>query len=81
MGNNKIILIFFGPPGSGKGTQAEMISRDLGLPNISSGELLRREIAGKTKIGKTAVKIVSSGKLVPDEIVKKIIYKRTGGKD
>lgn len=81
MNNNKIILIFFGSPGSGKGTQAEMISRDLGLPNVSSGELLRREIAEKTKIGKAAAKIVSSGKLVSDEIVKKIIYKRTGEKD
>jgi adenylate kinase len=72
----KFILIFLGPPGSGKGTQAEMISKKIKLPTISTGELLREEIRAKTKIGRTVEKIIAKGKYAPEEIIEKIISKR-----
>ena len=76
MKNNKKIIVFFGPPGSGKGTQAEMLSRKTGLPVISPGELFRREQENKTKIGKQITENMSKGELVPDKIVGEIIDKR-----
>jgi len=74
--SNKIFLIFFGPPGSGKGTQVDMLAKKLKLPVICPGELLRHEIGLKTKIGKQVKSLVDLGKLVPDEIVEKIIDQR-----
>ena len=78
---NKTILIFFGPPGSGKGTQAEMISKKFKLPTISTGELLRQEIKDRTKTGKEVEKIISKGKYAPERIIKEIILKRIKNKD
>lgn len=77
----KTILIFFGPPGSGKGTQADMLALKLRLPVISPGELLRYEVNTKTKIGKEVKERLANGKMVPDEIVNKIIDKRLAEKD
>ena len=73
---NKVVLIFFGPPGSGKGTQAEILSEKIKLPIISPGNLLRHEIEKKTKQGKLAEKYVHVGKLVPVEIIEEIMNKR-----
>jgi adenylate kinase len=69
----KTIFIFFGPPGSGKGTQAEMIAKKFKIPRISTGDLLRDEIKQKTKIGKEVEKIMAKGKLVPEKIIKMLI--------
>jgi len=62
-------LILFGPPGSGKGTQSEKIVQQFGLVHLSTGDLLRREIAEKTPLGLEASRFMEKGQLVPDEVV------------
>jgi adenylate kinase len=62
-------LILFGPPGSGKGTQSEKIVEKFGLIHLSTGNLLRQEIAEKTPLGMEAKNIMDKGQLVPDEVV------------
>jgi adenylate kinase len=62
-------LILFGPPGSGKGTQSEKIVEKFGLIHLSTGNLLRQEIADKTALGMQARSFMDKGQLVPDEVV------------
>jgi adenylate kinase len=62
-------LILFGPPGSGKGTQSEQLITKYGLKHLSTGDLLRSEIAQQTPLGLEAKKIMDKGQLVPDEVV------------
>jgi adenylate kinase len=62
-------LILFGPPGSGKGTQSEKIVEKFGLIHLSTGNLLRQEIADKTTLGLAAKNFMDKGQLVPDEVV------------
>jgi len=62
-------LILFGPPGSGKGTQSEKLMEKYGLKHLSTGDLLRSEIANKTVLGLEAKKLMDQGQLVPDEVV------------
>jgi adenylate kinase len=62
-------LILFGPPGSGKGTQSEKIVEKYGLIHLSTGNLLRQEIADKTPLGLEAKNFMDKGQLVPDEVV------------
>ena len=62
-------LILFGPPGSGKGTQSEKIVQQFGLVHLSTGDLLRQEIAAKTALGVQASLFMEKGQLVPDEVV------------
>ena len=62
-------LILFGPPGSGKGTQSEKLITKYGFKHISTGDLLRSEIANKTELGLKAKGFMDEGKLVPDEVV------------
>jgi len=62
-------LILFGPPGSGKGTQSEKLIIKYGLKHLSTGDLLRSEIAQQTALGIEAKKIMDKGQLVPDEVV------------
>jgi adenylate kinase len=62
-------LILFGPPGSGKGTQSEKLIATYGLKHLSTGDLLRNEIAAKTPLGLEAKSIMDKGQLVPDEVV------------
>jgi adenylate kinase len=62
-------LILFGPPGSGKGTQSEKLIARFGLKHLSTGDLLRSEIAQQTPLGMEAKKIMDKGQLVPDEVV------------
>ena len=69
-------IIFLGAPGSGKGTQATMLSSELKIPAISTGEALRREVEQQSDIGKLAKSYMESGKLVPDEVVVGIIKNR-----
>ncbi|MBU0722096.1 nucleoside monophosphate kinase [Patescibacteria group bacterium] len=66
---SKTIIIFFGPPGSGKGTQAEMLAKKTEWKKISTGDLFRAEIADRTKLGKLADKYLKVGKLVPDKVI------------
>ena len=62
-------LILFGPPGSGKGTQSERLVEKYGLVHVSTGNLLREEIAQKTPLGLEAKSFMDKGQLVPDEVV------------
>jgi len=62
-------LILFGPPGSGKGTQSEKLMARFGLKHLSTGDLLRSEIANQTALGQEAKKLMDQGQLVPDEVV------------
>ncbi|MFH1826350.1 MAG: adenylate kinase [bacterium] len=72
-----MILAFFGPPGSGKGTQAKMLAEKLKIPHISLGDLLRAEIRQETEIGKRIKQVMTTGLLVPDEITNELTRQRT----
>jgi len=66
-------LILFGPPGSGKGTQSEKLISKYGLKHLSTGDILRTEIAGQTPLGLAAKSFMDKGQLVPDEVVIEMI--------
>lgn len=62
-------ILLFGPPGVGKGTQAKMLSEELGVPHISTGDILRAAVAEGTDLGKQAKAVMDNGRLVPDDIM------------
>ena len=66
-------VVIFGPPGAGKGTQAQNIAKKFNLHQVSTGDLLREEIKNKTEIGKEIEEIISKGNFATDDIVNKII--------
>lgn len=70
------VLVFMGPPGSGKGTQTDMLAEHLKIPAISAGEILRLEMKNKSGLGETIRKKMDSGRLVPDEIIREVMEKR-----
>jgi adenylate kinase len=74
-------IIMFGPPGAGKGTQAEIISTTLNIPTISTGATLREAMKNGTEMGLKAKSFMDSGKLVPDEVVIGIIEERLQNDD
>jgi adenylate kinase len=69
-------IVIFGPPGSGKGTYASRLMNKLGVPHISTGDLVRAEIRNQTPLGKKIEKYSSSGTLVPDEVITEMLRKR-----
>jgi adenylate kinase len=69
-------IIFLGPQGSGKGTQAELLAKKLNLPNISVGNLFRNHIKNKTELGELAKRIINKGDLMPSELTNEIVIKR-----
>ena len=71
-----MIGIIFGPPGSGKGTQAAKIEEEFGLKHLSTGDILRHEVASGTAVGKEAARIMAAGDLVPDELIVDIVRRR-----
>ena len=71
-----MIGIIFGPPGSGKGTQAAKIETEFGLKHLSTGDILRHEVAAGTTVGKEAARIMAAGDLVPDELIVDIVRRR-----
>ena len=71
-------LIFLGPPGAGKGTQAQRLIDRLGIPQLSTGNILRAAVAARTELGQKAKSLMESGKLVPDEVVNGIINDALG---
>ncbi|NVN97598.1 nucleoside monophosphate kinase, partial [Candidatus Nomurabacteria bacterium] len=71
-----MILVLFGPPGAGKGTQAQFIVETLHIPQISTGDILRAAVKNNTSLGVVAKQIMESGGLVPDEVVLGIVRER-----
>jgi adenylate kinase len=71
-----MIGIIFGPPGSGKGTQAARVERDLGINHLSTGEILRSEVARGTPLGREVGRIMSAGDLVPDDLIVDVVRGR-----
>jgi adenylate kinase len=69
-------IVLLGPPGAGKGTQAKQLALSLGLPHISTGDILRQNVAGATDLGKEAKDYMNKGLLVPDELVTKMLSER-----
>jgi adenylate kinase len=69
-------LILLGPPGAGKGTQAERLREDFGLPHISTGDILRAQVAQGTALGKKAQRYMDAGELVPDDVIVSMIRDR-----
>ncbi len=78
---SELNLILFGPPGAGKGTQADRLRQDFGLPFISTGDMLRANVKEGTELGQEAQKYMDSGDLVPDEVMVKMIAERLQEED
>lgn len=74
-------LILLGAPGAGKGTQAELLTERLGIPSISTGNMLREAIANGTPVGKEAKYYMDSGLLVPDDVILRIVAERVAQSD
>ncbi len=71
-----MFIVFIGPPGAGKGTQAAQLVKLLNIPHVSTGDLLRQAIADGTELGQKASEYMQAGKLVPDELVLGMIDQR-----
>ncbi|MGY8670471.1 MAG: adenylate kinase [Candidatus Poseidoniales archaeon] len=69
-------IVLFGPPGAGKGTQAQRITEETGLPQVSTGDMLRAAVAAKSMTGLAAKSFMNAGQLVPDEIIIALIEQR-----
>ena len=74
-------LVFLGPPGSGKGTQALRVAKELNLTHISTGDLLREAVKNLTNLGRQAEEFMKSGNLVPDELIVKLIEEKISNGD
>ena len=74
-------IVLLGPPGAGKGTQAKIISNELGLPHISSGDLFRENIKGQTELGMLAKGYIDQGELVPDDVTISMVRERLSRPD
>jgi len=74
-------VVLLGPPGAGKGTQAQIVSDKLGLPHISSGDIFRENFKNKTELGKLADGYIKRGELVPDDITIAMIQERLSRSD
>ena len=74
-------IFFLGPPGAGKGTQAQIVCQRLGIPQVSTGDMLRAAIAAGTEMGRKAKEYMDQGQLVPDEVVIGIVKDRLADPD
>ena len=79
--SSQLNLILLGPPGAGKGTQAERLTDDFNLPYIATGEILRAAVRDETELGKIAKSHMDAGELVPDEVVTGVILEAVGRDD
>jgi adenylate kinase len=73
---SELNLILLGPPGAGKGTQADRLREDFGLPLISTGDILRSQVAERTELGNEAKRYMDAGELVPDQVIVGMITDR-----
>jgi adenylate kinase len=78
---SELNLILFGPPGAGKGTQAERLRKDFQLPYIATGEMLRQHVKDDTELGQEAKRYMDSGDLVPDELILAMVRERLQEED
>jgi adenylate kinase len=76
-----VVILLFGPPGSGKGTQAAYMTKVTGYPAISTGEIFRAELKAGSPLGRAVKEIMSSGGLVPDELTNQIVANRLSARD
>jgi adenylate kinase len=74
-------IVFLGPPGAGKGTQASRLAQELGIPHLSTGDLLRAAVAARTPLGREAQGHMDAGRLVPDDLVLQILNERLATPD
>lgn len=74
-------IVFLGPPGAGKGTHAQMLMSELGIPQISTGDMLRQAIKAETPMGLNAKRYIDQGALVPDDVVIAIVRDRLAQED
>jgi len=74
-------IVLFGPPGAGKGTQAQRIAAAYGIPHISTGDMLRQAVAAKSELGRQVEEILERGHLVPDEMIGRVIAERIAEPD
>ncbi|HMB65292.1 MAG TPA: nucleoside monophosphate kinase [Patescibacteria group bacterium] len=77
----KKAVIFLGPPGSGKGTQAHLLSEETGMPHISMGEILRQEKENNTELGRAIKDKLDQGELISDDLAREVIYKKISRMD
>lgn len=70
-----MLIVFLGPPGAGKGTQAERLAKWLSIPHLSTGELLRQEMEANSEIGQRAAEFMQQGQLVPDDLIIDMVTK------
>jgi adenylate kinase len=76
-----VYIVLLGPPGAGKGTQAQIVSETIGLPHISSGDIFRENLKGQTELGKLAGEYMNKGELVPDDLTIAMIRERLARED
>ena len=76
-----MIIILLGPPGSGKGTQANFIQNKLSIPHLSTGDILRQSVKNETNLGNKIKNIMAKGKLVSDDLVLNVIKERVSQRD
>ena len=74
-------LILLAAPGAGKGTQAEKLSEHYGIPTISTGAILRKNIKEETELGKVAAQYINDGKLIPDDVMIQVMSDRLSHED
>jgi adenylate kinase len=74
-------LLFLGPPGAGKGTQARELAREWGVPQVATGDMLREAMAAGTPLGREAKQYYDRGELVPDDVILKMVAERFGQPD
>jgi len=78
---SQLNLMLLGPPGAGKGTQAERLTDDFNLPYIATGNILRRAVKDETELGRQAKTFMDSGELVPDEVITGVILEALGSSE